>query len=151
MAKITVLGGDIPPGTEFYNNPGSIGGLAVAELAQADPESVKKSGFVKPFGFGPKIYFIAIFDDGRRALAVTDPRTFGRLERDIADGPVSSETIADRKKENTRTGIIFIAAYIGSFLVLERYLAGYLPFFGAFAAAIAAGVAGKTLFPGSRR
>lgn len=151
MAKITVLGGDIPPGTEFYNNPGSIGGLAVAGLALADPESVRNFGFRKPRGFGPKVYFMATFDDGRRALAATDPRTFGRLERDIAGGPVSSETIADRKKENTRTGVIFIVAYIASFFVLERYLAGYLPFLGAFAAAIAAGIAGKALFPGSGR
>ncbi|SBW06126.1 hypothetical protein KL86DPRO_20608 [uncultured delta proteobacterium] len=150
MGKITVLGGDLPPGTEFYNNPGSIGGFAVAGLALADPEAVRKLGAVKR-GFFPKIYFIATLDDGRRALAATNPATFRRLERDIADGPVPAETVADRKKENTRAGVIFIVVYIGSFLVLERSLPGYLPYMAAFAAAIAAGVAAKVFFPGSKR
>ena len=107
MAKITILGGDLPPGTEFYNNPGSIGGFPIAELALADPEAVKKLGVAKR-GFFPKIYFIATLDDGRRALAAADTSTFCRLERDIADGPVAAETIEYRKKQNTRTNNVNI-------------------------------------------
>jgi hypothetical protein len=151
MSKITILGGDLPRSSEFYNNPGSIANLAVAEVALADPEAVKKLGVAKPFSLGLKVYFLATFDDGRRALAATDPRTFKLLERDIAEGPVSPEDIEDRKKENTRMGILFIAAYFIGLFASARYLAGYLPFLAAFAVGIAACLGWMLLFSRTRK
>ncbi|MCC8194601.1 MAG: hypothetical protein LIP28_08150 [Deltaproteobacteria bacterium] len=151
MGRIKVVSGDIPAGTEFYNNPGSIGGLPVASVVEADPRSVKEAGFGASFGIGRKICFIATFDDGRRALAITDPQTFGSLSRDIAGGPVSAESVAERKRENTRTGVLFLVSYAVSFIVLERYLAGYLPYLAALGVAVLAGATGKRLFSKSGR
>lgn len=152
MSKITVLGGDLPRSSAFYNNPGAIADLAVAKVTLAEPEAVTKLGAAKPFSLGPKVYFLATFDDGRRALAATDPRTFKRLERDIAAGPASPEDIEGRKKENTRLGILFIVAYFIGLFLSARYLAGYLPFLAAFAAGVAACLGRMVLFsrPGKK-
>ncbi len=151
VGRVTILGGDLPRSSEFYINPGSLGGLAVAELAQADPGAAAKLGLGKPVGFGPKVYFLVTFADGRRALAAADPRTYDRLQRDIAGGPVAAETVADRKKENTRTGVIFVAVYFVSLYVFARYLTGYYPFLAAFAAGAAAALAGNILFSKLKR
>ena len=148
MSRIKILSGDIPRETAFYNVPGSISGLAVTEVTRADPDSVKKAGVAAPFSLGRKMYFLATFSDGRRILAVTDPRTLARLERDIADGPVSEDSIAATQRANTRTGVIFLVTFAASSLVLEQYLAGYLPFLAAFLVAAAVGVAVRMLFPG---
>lgn len=151
MSKITILGGDLPRSAEFYTNPGSIANLAVAAVALSDPESVTKLGISKPFSIGPKVYFLATFADGRRALAATDPRTFGRLEHDIAEGPVPHEVIDSRKKETTRLGVVFIVAYFVTLFCSARYLTGYIPFLAAFVGGIAVCLVMKALFPGQRR
>ncbi len=145
MAKIRVLAGDIPPGTEFYTNPGSIGGQPVTGVAEADAESVKRAGMARSFGLGPKVYFIATFEGGKQALAVTDPLTFDRLGKDIADGPVSKEAIADRKKENTVTAIIFFGTLAACVFIGNNYLTGYLPFLAGFCVALAVSLVYKNL------
>ena len=148
MSKIKILSGDLPGSTEFYNNPGSIAGLPVAEAVPADTDSVRQAGMARPFGIGQKVYFLATFDDGRRILAVTDPKTFARLERDIAGGPVSQEAVTTREKANTRTGVLFVVAFGASCLVFQTFLPGYLPFLAAFGVALAVSIAGSKLFPG---
>ena len=145
MSRMKILAGDIPPGTELYTNPGSISDLPVTGVSLAEPESIKKAGLARGLGIGRKVFFVASFVNGKQALIATDPRTFERISRDIADGPVSTDTIAARKKENMRTGVIFLGVFCLSLFVFTQYFAGSLSFLAAFGVALVAGVLARSM------
>lgn len=143
MARMKLLGGDLSPGTEFYNNPGSIREQPVVAIYATNPEALEKAGIRKSFSIGTKVRFIAELDDGKRVLVETDPRTYNRLINDIADGPVSADAIEDRSKENKRMGLVFLGVFFLASVVFGQYLTGTLPFLAAFGVAVVAGIVSR--------
>ena len=149
MSKMNVVWGDFPQGVTFYNNPGSIRDCPIREVFPLTPEEVKQAKL--PGGgliLGRKLYFVAVLEDDKRIVVVTDLRTFERLLHDLADGPVPADVIAAKKREKTRTLAVFSGVLILGTAVLSFYLEGYLSFLAAFCLALFATLASNKLFPG---
>ncbi len=143
MAKMKILGGDIPQVTSFYHNPGAICDRPVTAVIPVSPDELKNAGVRTSFGLVKKAHFIAEFDDGKRALVETNQRTYDRIIRDIADGPVSAEVVEERKKGNIRMAVVFCVFYVLGVIVISEYLPGWLPYIAAFCLAVIAGAVSR--------